>query len=83
MKAQSRCDIAFRGILVSSAVLKKKCRGIVIALLHHAKTLTFSNISFITEDIYLKLRLFVNYQKGNPSGRVGNPQIFFQLRIFT
>ena len=32
----------------------------------HAKTLTFSNISVITEDIYLKLRVVVHYQKGNP-----------------
>ena len=31
-----------------------------------AKTLTFSYISVITEDIYLKLRLVVHYQKGNP-----------------
>ena len=28
--------------------------------------LTFSSISVITEDIYLKLRLVVYYQKGNP-----------------
>ena len=32
----------------------------------HAKTLTFSNISVITEDIYLKIRIVVHYQKGNP-----------------
>ena len=31
-----------------------------------AKTLTFSNISGITEDIYLKLRIVVHYQKRNP-----------------
>ena len=31
----------------------------------HAKTLTFSNISLITEGIYLKLRLVVYYKKGN------------------
>ena len=30
------------------------------------KTLTFSNISVITEDIYLKLRVAVHYQKGEP-----------------
>ena len=30
-----------------------------------AKTLTFSNISVITEGIYLKLRVVVHYQKGN------------------
>ena len=28
--------------------------------------MTFSNISVITEDTYLKLRLVVDYQKGNP-----------------
>ena len=32
----------------------------------HAKTLTFSNISEITEDIHLKLIVVVQYQKGNP-----------------
>ena len=31
----------------------------------HAKTLTASIISVITEDIYLKLRIVVHYQKGN------------------
>ena len=31
-----------------------------------AKTLTFSNISVITEDIYLKLRVVIHYKKGNP-----------------
>ena len=31
-----------------------------------AKTLTFSYISVITEDIYLKFRVVVHYQKGNP-----------------
>ena len=31
----------------------------------HVKTLTFS-ISVITEDIYLKLRVVVRYQMGNP-----------------
>ena len=30
------------------------------------ENLTFSNISDITEDIYLKLRIVVHYQKGNP-----------------
>ena len=29
------------------------------------KTLTFSNISVIAEDIYLKLRVVVHYQQGN------------------
>ena len=31
-----------------------------------AKTLTFTNISVISDDIYLKLRLVVYYEKGNP-----------------
>ena len=35
-------------------------------ILWRAKTLTLSNISVITEDIYLKLRIVVHYQKGNP-----------------
>ena len=30
------------------------------------KKLTFSNISVITEDMYLKLRVVVSYPKGNP-----------------
>ena len=41
------------------------------------KTLTFSNISVITEDIYLKLRVVARYQKGNHTSRGGNPPIFF------
>ena len=41
------------------------------------KTLIFSNISVITEDIYLKLRVFVHYQKGTHISRGGNPPIFF------
>ena len=30
------------------------------------RKLTFSNISVIIEDIHLKLRIVVHYQKGNP-----------------
>ena len=51
---------------------QRKRRCIVIAPAAAAaaaascKTLTFSNISVITEDIYLKLRTVVHYQKGNP-----------------
>ena len=41
-----------------------------------AKTLTFSNISDITEDIYLKLRLVVHIKRGTCTSRGGNPQIF-------
>ena len=40
------------------------------------KTLTFSNT--ITEDIYLKLRVVVHYQKGC---RGGNPPIFFITKL--
>ena len=40
--------------------------GGVVSFRCRAKTLTFSNISIITEDIYLKLRVDVHYQKGNP-----------------
>ena len=39
---------------------------IVVIVRRRAKTLTVSNISIITEDIYLKLRIVVHYQKGNP-----------------
>ena len=54
---------------------RRKRQGIVIALAlltagprHwcHAKILTFSYTSVITEDIHLKLRVVVRYQKGNP-----------------
>ena len=41
------------------------------------RKLTFSNISVITEDLYLKLRIVVHYQKGNPYNRGGNPLFFF------
>ena len=48
------------------------CPGIVGGCKRrHAKTLTFSNISVITEDIYLKLRVVVHYQKGNHAIPVG------------
>ena len=38
----------------------------VVVVRRRAKALKFSNISVITEDIYLKLRIVVDYQKGNP-----------------
>ena len=38
--------------------------GVIVQ--RRAKTLTFFIISVITEDIYLKLRIVVHYQKGNP-----------------
>ena len=40
---------------------------VVVVVQCCAKTLTFSNISVITEDIYLKLRVVVHYQKGEPT----------------
>ena len=40
--------------------------GVVVVVRRRANTLTFSNISVITEDIYMKLRVVVHYQKGNP-----------------
>ena len=40
-----------------------------------AKTLTFSNISVITEDIYLKLRI-VTIKRGTHTNSGGNPPIF-------
>ena len=71
---------------------RRKRRGIVIAWRRRrrrrAKTSTFTNISVITEDIYLKLRVAVHYQKGNSYSRGGNPPFFdknmplFRLRIF-
>ena len=46
------------------------------------KTLTFSNISVITEDIYLKLgvQLF-NIKRGTHTCRGGNPPIFLDKVI--
>ena len=41
--------------------------------------LTFSNISVITEDIYLKLRIVVYYQKGTHTNRGGNIQFFSDI----
>ena len=35
------------------------------------------NISVITEDIYLKLRVVVHYQKENDTSRKGNPLFFW------
>ena len=32
----------------------------------HSRTLTFCNISVITEDVYLKLKLCVHHPKSNP-----------------
>ena len=48
------------GIVDSSAVFQEN-----VGYCHSpAKTFTFSNISVIIEDIYLKLRVVVHYQKG-------------------
>ena len=47
----------------------------------HAKTLTFFNISVITEDVYryLKLTLIITIKKGTHSSRGGDPQNFFHM----
>ena len=50
-------------IVFSSAAFEENVRQ---RRRRRAKTLTFSNISVITEDIYLKIRIVVHYQKGNP-----------------
>ena len=61
---------------------RRKHQGIVIALASSwrrrrgAKTLTFSNISVITEDIYLKPRIVVPIKRGTHTSRGGNPPIF-------
>ena len=39
---------------------RRRCRG------RRAKTLTFRNMSFIIEDIYLKLGVCVQYSRSNP-----------------
>ena len=40
--------------------------GGVVIVRRRAKPLTFCDIPLITEDIYLKLRIVVHYQKRNP-----------------
>ena len=57
--------------LISSAVFEENVEVLSYPwrrrqLRHRGKTLTFSNISVINEDIYWKLRIVVHYQKGNP-----------------
>ena len=46
------------------------------------KLLTFSNISVITEDIYLKLRVLFTIKRGTHTKRGGNPPFFGQLCPF-
>ena len=41
------------------------------------ENLTFSNISDITEDIYLKLRKVVHHQMGTHTSGGGNPPVSF------
>ena len=60
-------------IILSLAVLEENievmiqpCHRRQRHLQHRAKTLTFSNITVSTGDIYLKLRQVIKYQKGNP-----------------
>ena len=44
----------------------------------HAKTLTASIISVITEDIYLKLRIVVTIKRGTHTSRGDNPPFFLK-----
>ena len=48
----------------------------------HAKTLTASIISVITEDIYLKLRIVVTIKRGTHTSRGDNPPFFLKLCPF-
>ena len=65
-----RCSFVLSPLL-ARLVSKKKLRychspSVVIGgVVGDVRHLTFSNISVITEDIYLKLREVVHYQKGN------------------
>ena len=45
----------------------------------HAKTLTASIISVITEDIYLKLRIVVTIKRGTHTSRGDNPPFFLKV----
>ena len=47
-------------------VLSSRCRHRRLRLRRRAKILSFSNIAVYTEDISLKLRLVVYYQKESP-----------------
>ena len=53
-------------LFLARLFLKKTSRYCHSPGVGFVRTLTFFNISVITEDIYLKLRVVVHYQKGNP-----------------
>ena len=64
-------------------VFLEKTRSIAMELAlcrHHARTVTFCNISAITEDVYLKLGACIHYPKSNPyyQGRQFKMLFFFQ-----
>ena len=62
---------------ISSAVFEENVEVLSLPWRRRrAKTLTFSNISVITEDIYLKLRVVVHYQRGTHTSKGGNPPFF-------
>ena len=65
--------VSFAATFLARLFSKKTSRhchspGVVVGVVARcrAKTLTFSIISVITKDIYLKLRIVVHYQKGKP-----------------
>ena len=66
--------------LVSLAVFEHSPGNVggVTIVRRRGKTLKFSNVSVITEDIYLKFRIVVYYQKkGTHTSWGGNPPFFF------
>ena len=65
-----------RGHIFNSIIMKLGQNVVVVA----QKTLTFCNISVITEEFYLKLGVCVHYRKSNPyyQERQFNFFFFFQ-----
>ena len=64
------CSLRIQLLTFLARLFSKKtsrcCHSPGIVVQCRAKTLTFSSISVITVDIYLKLRIVVHYQKGDP-----------------
>ena len=58
-----------QGIATAFASSLSRCCG--------AKTVTFCNISVITEDVYLKLGVCVHYPKSNPYYQRDNSEYIF------
>ena len=73
-------SIAFlKGLFLACLFSKKMsryCHSPAVFCIIVVITLMFSNISVITEDICLKLKLVVHYQKGNHTSWGGSYQIF-------